>query len=146
MTVTNNKNSVIAHLNRNRDEDPLNHIVAECWPMVREKVQARNTERLSDLKRAVSAGKFESDINEIFRAINEGRGKTLFVKSDYYQPGVLVQDRIELLTTELIEVRGVKEDVVENLVAGSLNHGGDVVFLDGDELDRFEGLALLTRY
>ena len=146
MTVTNDKKNVIAHLNRNRDDEPITHIVAESWPIVREKVQIANAERLADLKKAVSAGKFESDINEILRAINEGRGQTLFVKTDYYQPGVLVEDRIQLLHSELTDVRGVMEDVVENLVTGSLDHGGDVVFLDGDELDRFEGLALMTRY
>lgn len=146
MTVTNDKKNVIAHLNRNRDDEPSNHIVAGSWELVHDKIQAANAERLSDLKRAVSAGKFVSDVNDISRAINEGRGKTLFVRTDYYQPGVVVENRIEFLDTSLTEVRGVMEDVLEKLVAGSIDHGGDVVFLDGDELDSFEGLALLTRY
>ena len=147
MKVATHTKDVVAHLNQNRDEVEARLIVADCWPLVHQKVLERNTNRVEDLRKAVSSGNFMSDLNDISRALLEGRGRTLYVKADYYQPGVMKEDRIELLNS-IEETNGdaLIDDIVDRLVFRSIDFGGDVVFVDGDQLENFEGVALVTRY
>ena len=79
MKVATHTKDVVAHLNQNRDEIESRLIVADCWPLVHEKIRERNAGRINDLRKAVSSGNFMSDLNDISRALLEGRGRTLYV-------------------------------------------------------------------
>ena len=147
MKVATHTADVIGHLNQNRDEVEARLIVADCWPIVRDTVRQKNADRVNDLRRAVSSGNFMSDINDISRALLEGRGRTLYVKTDYYQPGVMAEDHIQLMeSTNGGTTEGMVDDVVDRLVNRSIGYGGEVVFLESDELEKFDGVALVTRY
>ena len=145
--VTSNRQNIVGHLNRNRDDEEARLIAKDAWPIIHNELLKRNDARITDLKQAVSKGTFLSDLNDISRAVGEGRGRTLYVQTGYIQPAVLVDDRYELSGgDELTNGNEVVADAVEEIITGTLNQGGDVVFLDGQDLDKFDGLALLTRY
>ena len=56
-------------------------------------------------------------------------------------------DRIDLLESRNGDsMEGLVDDVVDRLVNRSIEFGGDVVFVEGDELEKFDGVALVTRY
>lgn len=141
--VTGLKDLILGHLSRNRDEEEARLIAQDAWPIVKSKILESNEGRVEDLKKGTSSGHVMTDINDILRAIKEGRGRTLFIKKGLYQPGKLSGERIEFVDAPNGDVR---PDVLDEVITGSVNYGGEVVFLDSAELDEFDGVALLTRY
>ncbi len=131
--VADNRDIILGHIAGNRDLDKAIHIVPDAWEFVQEEVRKKNDIRIAELKKAVSANRFESDSNEIWKAIKEGRGNTLFVKKGFYLPVELEDGR-------------KSDDIIDEMIEQNLAFGGDVVFLEGDELEKFQNLALTTRY
>jgi hypothetical protein len=146
MKVTDKKDLVLGHINKNRDDEQAHHIVADAYKTVLQLVKERNDARIGELKQAVANGKFVSDYNDIWKSIQEGRGKTLFVKKGFFQPAILDQDEILLVEKLEKDQKGVVDDILDEMIEQNLSFGGDTVFLEGDELDKFENVALITRY
>lgn len=148
MKVADNKDRIAGHLNQNRDDEKDAQVVASMWPVVKEAAEKRHNERIAELNQAVSANKFVSDLNEIWQAIHEGKGKTLFVQKDYFQHAVLTDEGTIAPLNGATPNAGEAfiDDVIDEMIEINLNHGGDTVFLDGSELEKFDGVALITRY
>lgn len=122
------------------------HIIDDNYYLIEEYTKRKNEERLAELKKAVSAGTFLVDVNDIWNAIEHGRGKTLFVQNGYYQPAKVVGDKIVFVSDEESGQDGIIDDIVDELVEINLSYGGDVVFIFEGGLEKFNGLALSTRY
>lgn len=146
LKVSDKKDLIIGHINKNRDDEKAHHIIPDAWNVVLELIKTRNAARISELRQAVVTGKFVSDYNDIYKAITEGRGKTLFVKKGFYQPALLVSGEIRLVDEKDKNHKGVVDDIIDELIELNLSYGGDTVFLQGDELDKFDNIALITRY
>ena len=87
-----------------------------------------------------------SDFFGFWSAILVGRGKTLFVKQGFYQPALLVGGEILLVEKLERDQKGVIDDIIDEMIEQNLSFGGDIVFLEGNELDEFQNVALITRY
>lgn len=146
LKVADKKQIIVGHINRNRDDDKAHHIIPDAWEVFHELINRRQEERIVDLKQAVSTGKFLSDFNDIWKAINEGRGQTLFVKKGYFQPAIVDGDKIQLVSEGERKDFGVVDDIIDEMIELNMKFGGDVVFISGDELADFQDLALITRY
>ncbi len=146
MKLADNPNIVMGHITlKNYDEKPAN-LVKEIWPAIRELTVVRNRERISELEKAVSAGTCITDINEIWTATQEGRGRTIFVEEGYYQSAKNVNGQLIPIANDEIVSKEDIDDVVDEMIEFTLKFGGDVVFLDRGSLKDFEKLALVTRY
>ena len=145
--VTARAENIVGHINRNRDDEESRLIAQHAWPLIHAELLKRNDGRINELKQAVSKGTFLSDLNDIARAVAEGRGRTLYVETGYVQPATVTEGRYELMNSAA-EANGSKvvPDAVEEIITATLNYGGDIVFLEGQNLEKFDGLALLTRY
>ena len=85
--MTDKKDLIIGQINRNRDDEKAHHIVHDAWKVISETIKEKNADRIAELKKSITfSGKFLSDFNEIWTAIREGRGKTLFIKHGFYPP------------------------------------------------------------
>lgn len=147
MKTADRSERIIGHINRTRDEDAAHHIVADAWKEVKGFLKEKNEKRLSELDRAVSSGKFLTDYNDIWRAVWEGRGDTMFVRRGLMHPAVIENGSLVLAESRMDKSsRGYVEDIIDEMVAVNLSHGGEAVFIEGDALDNFQGLALTTRY
>lgn len=148
MNVADNKQMYAANLIKNRGAEDAkpHHVVDEAWPEIQQYNRNKNASRISELEIAVGSGKFMSDYNDIWRAILEGRGQTLFIKKGHFQPGLISGDEIMLVDNLGSEQKGVCDDIIDEMIEHNLSFGGDTVFLDGSELDKFQNLALTTRY
>lgn len=146
LKVADKKENIIGHLNKNRDDEKSHHIVEEAWVVVNDTIKLKNSERITELKKAVSASSFASDFTEIWQAIKSGRGKTLFVKKGYFQPAKIENDKVVLVDEQSSKDKDVIDDIIDELIELNLSYGGDAVFVEGDELKDFGGLALTLRY
>lgn len=145
LKVADRKEIIVAHLNGSRDEEKANHIVDAAWPIMKQFNSEKNHQRLSELAAALSSGHFITDFNEIWKAIEEGRSKTLFVKEGYFQPARLENNTIELISPASTKQANV-DDIIDEMIEKSFSYGGDAVFISGEGLQKFQGLVLVTRY
>ncbi len=146
LKIADKKDMIIGHMNMNRDDEKSHHIVSDAWNIVTTLNKTKNENRVIELKKAVSEGKFFSDINDIWNAIQQGRGKTLFVKRGFFQPALFVDNEIMLVDKFEKDQKGVVDDIIDEMIEQAMAFGGDVVFVEGDELDKFQNVALLLRY
>jgi hypothetical protein len=146
LKVADNKGNVIGHLNKNRDDEKAHHIVSEAWKIVNEIIIKKNSERMAELKKAVSSKNFVSNFTDIWNAIKSGRGKTLFVKKGYFQPAKIENNKVVLVDEENSNDKDVIDDIIDEMIEQNLSYGGDTVFIKGDDLKEFGGLALTLRY
>ncbi len=143
--VADRKEIIIGKLYGNRLHEKPHQLVDAVWPVLKKLNLDKNNQRIAELKEAVSSQKFVTDFNEIWKSINEGRGKTLFVKQGYFQPAIFENNHIELVSQENSERANV-DDIIDEMIEKNLQFNGDVVFINGEELEKFNGLALVTRY
>lgn len=138
---------IIGHLNKNRMDEKADQLTSDAWPIVKEYSEKKNDERVEELKKAVGANQFLSDFNDIWMALRMGRGRTLFVQEGLFQPAIINDEgRLDLVDEERTTEKGVIDDIIDDMIEENLRYGGDNVFLSGDELEDFQGLALVTRY
>lgn len=146
MKVADNKQIIVGHINRNRDDEKAHHIIIDAWEFFHNFLHTKQQERIVELKQAVCTGRFLSDFNDIWKAINEGRGLTLFVKRGLFQPAIIEGNSIKLVSVAERKSFGVVDDIIDEMIELNIKYGGDTVFVAGDELSDFQGLALITRY
>ncbi len=137
---------IIGQLIQSRLDLKAHHLVVDAWPIVSKYLQDRSAERLTELKTAIGAGKCLFDLNEIWSAIGQSRGQTLFVKSDFFQPAIIKDDKITPVDSEQHNQPDVIDDVLDEMMEEIFRFGGDVVFVEDDSLEEYGQVALITRY
>jgi len=139
-------NTIIGHITlKSFDESPSN-LIKEVWSEVKELTIAKNRARISELESALSSGKYLSDINEIWKAAQSGQGRTIFVEEGYIQAVEEKDGVLHLIEFDEINHKGHIDDIVDEIIEHVLKFGGDVVFLEKGSLEKFDKLAMVTRY
>ncbi len=147
LKIADQKNSILdTYLNKNRLDEKDHAIVNEAWKIVQEYTKKKNSDRKSELLKAVTANKFLSDINEIWKAVLEGRVQTVFMEQGLFQPAILANNQITLVSNEERVNKEVIDDIYDEIIENNMNFGGDVVFLEKEELKKFNGFGATTRY
>lgn len=146
LKVADRKEIIVGHLNKNRDEEKPHHIIADAWETVNSIITKQREERISELGKAIGAGNLISDINEIYNAVNQGRGRTLFIKKGTFYPAILNNGNISPAKDDSMNDPGFIDDIIDEIIEINLKYGGDNIFLNNDKLNKFNGLALITRY
>ncbi|MBZ0204838.1 MAG: hypothetical protein K8H89_00835 [Flavobacteriales bacterium] len=144
--IADKKEFLKANFNPSHDDLTPHHLVEEAWKAYAPVVKSKYDQRTDALETAISAGRLLTDHNDIWRALQEGRGGTIFVKQGLFQPAMLNNGQIELLPGPERKRKGAVDDIIDEMIERNKAFGGDAVFVHGDELDRFNGLALVTRY
>lgn len=146
MKVADNPNTILGWvLLKNFDEKPGN-LVKNIWPEIKKLALSKHRAKVVELEKALGSGKYLSDLNDIWEAVQKGRGKTIFVEEGYFQP---VREENGILTpieSSEIKAENDNNDIVDDMIEHTLKFGGDVVFLEKGSLKEFNKLALVTRY
>lgn len=147
LKIADNKNIFFdTSLNLNKLDEKDNVIVKQAWEIVKEHIEERKQERKNQLMKSIGTGRFLSDINEIWVAINHGRIKTLFIEQGLFKPGVLGEDEVFLLDEKEEMKNNAADDIYDEMIEANMSFGGDVVFLPKGELEEFNGFGAITRY
>ena len=147
LKVADKKDLLLGHINRLPNKEEASKIAATAWDEVHTLIQDRNAKRIEELKLAVSQNLFFTDYNDIWAALNEGRGKTLFVKKGFFQPAIITENNeLTLVNEDERSEKGVVDDIIDEMIELNLSMGGDVVFIKNEDLDEFQNLSLVTRY
>ena len=146
LKIADKKEIYLGNVKGNKMSEKAHHVVGSVWPVVMDLQNTQNKKRLNELDVAVNATKYVTDFNDIWTALNEGRGRTLFVKQGYFQPARIVDNQIQLVAPDMAEEADVVDDIIDEMLEKNMKAGGDAVFMQEDELDKFQGLVLVTRY
>ncbi len=133
----------------NRTDEKAAQIVRDVWPTVLQIRKEELRQRTEELEKAQGAGQVLSDINDIWRAVNEGRGRTVFVQKGFIQPVRHAGDALELLQPgngTTADRTNLIDDIVDDIVEVNAQKGGDTVFVGDGDLAPYNGIALVTRY
>lgn len=144
--IADKKDLIVGHVSRNRDDEKPYNIILDAWKVVQANVKEKHADRIVELGKAVSLGRYLSDYNEIWNVLQQGRGQTLFVKNDFFQSALLIDNKILLNTNFGNNQKGIVDDIIDEMIELNISFGGDTVFLEGNELEQFQNLALITRY
>ncbi len=145
LKVADRKETIKGLIAGNRDLENAHNIIDAVWPVAKKWNEQKNHQRLEELDKAIGAKLFLTDLTEIWRAILEGRGRTLFVKEGYFQPAKLENNVVRAVSSDNMEEANV-EDIIDDMIEKNIDFGGDAVFISGDELRAYDGLVLVTRY
>lgn len=144
--VADKKHDIIGHINKNRDDEKAHHIIPEAWEVVRTITREKNAARIAELLKGVSEAKVTTELSAIWNALQEGRGKTLFIRKGFFQPARIAENRVVPVERSVQDKPGIIDDIVDEMIEINLAFGGDNVFLEGREMEKFGNLALLTRF
>jgi len=133
-------------LNKNRLDEKAHHIVEDAWEIVKKHLIEKNNDQKQELTKAVSIGKYLSDVNDIHRAIRKGRVQTLFIEEGLFQPGVIEGNTIRFVSEVEHTQKAMTDDIYDELIEVNMKYGGDMVFLPKGDLSDFNGFGAITRY
>lgn len=146
LKIADQKDSILPEfLNRSRQNEKANAIVADAWPIIQQYQQNKNDARKSELLQAVNEQKFLSDANDISHAIAQGRVQTLFLEHELHQSATVENGQIGYEKNMPAGTNGI-DDIYDDLIGRHMDSGGDVVFLPQGTLEQFNGLGAVTRY
>lgn len=146
LKVADQKEVIIGNMGGNRMAEKAHHIVSAAWPVVLQSRKEKLKDQVRELEKAVDSGKVVTDFSEVWNAVNQGRGQTLFVQEGYFQPARLVNNTVELVQGSIAGKEDVIDDIIDEMIEINFRSGGDCVFLPEEKLKDFRGLALTTRY
>jgi hypothetical protein len=120
-------------------------IAADSWQLVSADLHGIRMKKIEEVKSAVSHGKVITEINDIYRAIMEGRGDVLVVNEHFKQAVILGQNHtLELVNDD--KLLGVVDDVTGMLAWEVISKKGEVVYTSSDQLQPLGEIALKVRY
>lgn len=146
MKEADHPDTILGHVVQTNFDAKASNLIKEVWPNIRELTLNKNRSRISELEEALSTGKFLSDLNEIWRAIQNGRAQTIFVEEGYFQPVKNEDGVFTPISPDDISHKDDINDIVDDMIEQTLQMGGDVIFLEKDSLKKFNKLALVVRY
>ncbi|HLS30451.1 MAG TPA: hypothetical protein VK021_06315 [Flavobacteriaceae bacterium] len=146
MKIADNPNTILGYIPLKKFNETADNLVRKVWPKVEELILKKNRSRIEELKQAISSGNYLGDLNDIWQAVQKGRGRTIFVEERYFQPVRNEDGILTPISTEDIKDKNDINDIVDDMIEYTLEFGGDAVFLEEGSLENFNKIALVTRY
>ncbi|MFB6456202.1 hypothetical protein ACE38W_13100 [Chitinophaga sp. Hz27] len=140
------KNTVIATVPGSYDDTPDHEIPRILAPVVKEVLAKRQEVALADIRTALSQQRLLVDLGDIFRAAVDGSADTLYVESNYFQPGTIHDGIITIHPEGEADSGDLSYDVLLPIIEIILSKGGKVLFMEPGTLNEFQGIALSTRF
>lgn len=133
-------------LNGNRLEEKDHELAKNSWPIVQENLIKDMKKHKNTINEAVGHGKFLSDASEIWRNLEEGRVKTLFVEENLFQSAVVENGGIRFVEKSEETSKNIVADIYDDMIEKNMEQGGTTVFLPTGELEEYQGFAATLRY
>jgi hypothetical protein len=144
--VSSYRAQVVAAVAGSHENTKAHELGRLAWPAVKAALAQKREAELVQLEKAVSERRAAFDINEIWQAAHEGRGRLLFVEEDFHYPARLDESGTRLLAADDPTAPDVMDDAVDEIIEEVLRLKGDVIFTDSGKLGPHHGMALSLRY
>lgn len=135
---------VMGHVPGSFDKMPYHEIMKLVIPEVEKYREDRQKEYMQQLDTATSAILLSTDINEIYKAAIEGAADTLYLAENFSLNGTVEDDKLSISDEPVQEVN--TNDLLSKLIKAVQDNGGNIVFVDEDKMEKYNGIALVRRY
>lgn len=135
---------VMGKIHGNFDKMPFHEIIKAVTPEVEKYREEKQKEYINQLDIAESGYVLSTDVNEIYKASIEGAAKTLFVGNNFSLHGNIEDDTVSISDNQPGEIN--KNDLLSELIRIVADNGGDVIFVEDDRMQKYNGMALVRRY
>lgn len=142
--VTGQAAAIVGMLAGNHDKTSPSALGKLVWPVFESAVTLRRTEALVKLDEAVSAGRYSSGIEQVWRAAVDAKCQTLLVEKDFKYPADLSPDGYQLLRFTG-KGAGALDDAVDEVVERVMATGGKVYFYSPGDLEVHQQIAAVLR-
>lgn len=144
--MADNPENTLGHLPLSLVPQDAQKIVTATWEQVASQIVTDiKVDSLKRLELARSSKNWLTSINEIYQAILEGRGQTLFIRTDY-QPDYILQKGIFVEAPQNKNLNYRTIDPVDTIVRELIDRSGELIIIPHDAETNFRGMALITRY
>ncbi|OQP63797.1 hypothetical protein A3860_22930 [Niastella vici] len=117
------------------------------WKAMKLFLDNKKEKLVRDIKEKIGGDPGVTGIENIWKAVQEGRGYKLLVEKDFSIPGYLPpNDDYDLHIFPFKQPNHLVPDVVNRLIEMVLEKNGEVVMVENDVLQDYKRLALFTRY
>lgn len=142
--VTRQSGSIAGMLAGNHDRTSPSALGKLVWPVFQLGATIRKTEALVQLDEAVSAHRYASGIDQVWRAAIAAKCRTLLVEKDFKYPADLSPQGDRLLP---YTGRGAAalDDAVDAVIERVIDSGGQVFFFDCGTLEVHQRIATVLR-
>lgn len=144
--VSNYQDLIFGRITGNHDKTSTPDLSKMVWPLVEEKFAARRQQMLGELNKAVSDRMVATEINDIWRKANNGRGRHLMVEENFHLPARLDEAGQGIRPAEDVTAPDVIDDAVDEIIETVISMGGEVTILEDGQLEDHQRMALILRY
>lgn len=135
---------VIKYLPGNYDHVPTHEIAKAAYPLLEEYRNEKQKSNLSKIEGGRSGKRLTSDFNEIYTAAIQGNADTLYLSDNFTLKGKIEDEQLIIDKTETDNPES--EDLTINILEKVQETGGNIIFMQDDLLDKYNGMALLKRF
>ncbi|MEK6481833.1 hypothetical protein WJR50_30095 [Catalinimonas sp. 4WD22] len=137
--VIHHAKTISGFIEGNYDHLTAGVLVNKVWSAVEAYQKKEQVSILKDIEEKIGQKRgYISGWKSVLEAAQQGKGARLIVEKDYVQPAFYHA------TTGNISVEG--EDIVEEIMKVVLNKKGEITFLEHGQLEKYQRMALLTRF
>lgn len=145
--ITKNEKNIIGYIQGNYEEATEAELGEALLPYVNDWKKVKMEDLRLQLNKAADAGKLSHGIAEVWRAASQNRGRLLIVEKNFVygaehgeNSGIIIKPKEPYNKFSYIK------DAVDDVIEKVLEQGGDVEFVDEDELLRYDRIALIQYY
>jgi hypothetical protein len=142
--VTRQAEAIVGMLAGNHDQTSPSALGKLVWPVFESGATLRRTEALVQLDRAVSAHRYASGIDQVWRAAVSGTCRTLLVEKAFKYPADLSPEDDRLLQYTGRGPRAL-DDAVDEAIERVMASGGEVFFYPAGDLAVHQRIAAVLR-
>ncbi|MCC7083769.1 MAG: hypothetical protein IT427_02040 [Pirellulales bacterium] len=142
--VTEQASAIVGMLAGNHDKTSPSELGKLVWPVFESAETLRRTEAFVKLDDAVSAGRYSSGIDQVWRSAVDAKCKTLLVEKDFKYAADLDSDGYQLLPYSGKGAAGL-DDAVDEVIERVMATGGNVYFYSPGDLEIHQKIAAVLR-
>lgn len=145
--ITRHQGSVIEYIPGNYEEATPDELRVKLEPYINDWKKIKQKDLLNQLEDAYSKNKLATGMREVWREATNSQGRLLVVEKNYMYAATQgsQEGQITPATHPLNQYSYIK-DAVDQVIEKVLENGGDVEFVDPDELINYGHIALVKYY
>lgn len=121
------------------------HLEARAWDFMKQELERKNEDYFRELESAIGQGLVLTDLQEIYRAVQDGKGDFLIVQESFHQAVKLVSDRdIEIVENHV--GKNIVDDISNLLALFVEERGGQTLYVPEIPNPECRPIALKIRY
>lgn len=144
--ITELNNHIAGEIKGSYDKSSPHELAKLTWPVMENYIAKNKSELLKKLEDAVGSGHFSSGVDQVWNTAFEGRGLILLVEEGFQFPAVISEDNRILSPAEDSTSPGIVDDAVDEIIEEVISRGGEVHFVDKDDLKLHNRIAMILRY